>query len=287
MKAQSTHISVCIATLRRVELLDRALDALVKQERGGYSYSVVVVDNDAQESARALVRKWQRRIGLEIQYHVEPARNISLARNRAVSSSRGDLVAFIDDDETPERHWLSTLYNCYRTHEVDGVLGPVIPSYRGLPPSWLVRSGLCVRPSFRSGTILVDPKFMRTGNVLFSRHIIGGEDTDFFARMLRKGFVFVWCNEACVHEEVPAERQTRTYYLQRAMIRGVTTADREALMSVGTLKSIVASLGYTLSLPFMLAAGQHLFMKYLVKDLDHVAKLLAHLGVRVVRERTF
>jgi hypothetical protein len=35
---------------------------------------------------------------------------------------------------------------------------------------------------------------------------------------------------------------------------------------------------YTIALPFLLIAGQHWFMKYLIKLCDHVGRLLAWLG---------
>src|SRR3954465_15401295 len=50
------HISVCICTFRRAKLLTRLLDALEKQETGGqFTYSVIVADNDREESARPVV----------------------------------------------------------------------------------------------------------------------------------------------------------------------------------------------------------------------------------------
>jgi hypothetical protein len=142
---------------------------------------------------------------------------------------------------------------------------------------------------------------MRSGNVLFGRQILedidapfdpkhgrtGGEDAHFFENMLHAGRSFIWCNEASVFEEVPVERQKRNYFIRRALIRGVTTADQEPLIGVDTIKSVVAVIVYTVILPFMLVAGHHLFMKYLIKDCDHLAKLFAHFGIKLVRERTF
>ncbi len=301
VKSEIPHISVCIPTYMRPNMLGRCLEALLNQESGRFTFSIVVVDNNVDQSARPIVRKFQNRTSIGLHYEVEPAQNISLARNRAMSNCQGDLIAFIDDDEFPEPNWLKELFNAYINFLVDGVLGPVIPFYEGTPPRWLVKSGLCVRTSFQTGTTLNDSKYMRTGNVLFGRHILmsneepfdpklgrtGGEDADFFSRMLQKGRSFVWCKDARVYEEVPEERQKRGYYIRRAFIRGVTSADEQPFMGVGTIKSIAAVALYTISLPFLLAVGHHLFMKYFVKDCNHVAKLLAHLGIRLARERTF
>ncbi len=295
------HISVCIPTFRRPELLGMCLDALQNQDTSGFTFSVVIVDNDRERSAERVVQDRSGRTSLEIRYEVEPEQNISLSRNRAVAAAEGDLIAFIDDDEIPDSSWLRELSDSCTRYAADGVLGPVLPQYEGIPPRWLERSGLCIRESFPTGTILKNAKHMRTGNVLLRRSMMngsgppfdpglgrsGGEDVDFFIRMLRENRTFVWCDEARVHELVPLERQKKSYYLRRACMRGVNTAGREPLMSLGTLRSLAAVTVYTAGLPFFFLAGQHLFMKNLVRNCDHVSKLLAHAGIRLVRERTF
>ena len=282
-------------------MLGRCLDALGKLEHEGFTYSILVADNDMAESARTVVREWQHGSSIGIRYEVESEQNISLARNKALAVSSGEFIAFIDDDEFAEATWLQNLIVTCKRFSVDGVLGPVIPFYEGTPPEWLVKSELCVRPSFQTGTALHNSKYMRTGNLLICRWIIedlgatfdprlgttGGEDADFFDRMLQAGRSFVWCNEARVYEEVTRERQKMNYLVKRALIRGVTSADQEPLVGLGTIKSVIAVVMYTISLPFLLVAGRHLVVKYFIKDCDHLAKLLAHCGVKLVRKRMF
>lgn len=294
------QISVCIPTYKRPRLLHKCLEMLQNQKADGFSYSIVVVDNDAEHSARVVVEQWQKRLEVDLEYDIEPVQNISLARNRAIAMSRGDLIAFVDDDELPAPRWLFELHSTCMRFSVDGVLGPVLPYFEGSPPGWLVKSGLCIRSSFTTGTIMSDPKYMRTGNVLFRRDIFagteapfdpargctGGEDTALFAKLLRHGCLFVWSNEACVYEAVPPERQRRSYYLRRALSRGLTAAEIEPALSLGTVKSILAVAFYSASLPFLLLLGQHMFMKFLVKDFDHLGKLFAHLGIGLVKTRT-
>ena len=58
------------------------------------------------ESAKDVAARAKAANRYNIDYFVEPERNISLARNRSVRASKGDLIAFIDDDEFPDRDWL-------------------------------------------------------------------------------------------------------------------------------------------------------------------------------------
>ncbi len=294
------HVSVCVPTYRRPDMLARCLEALHRQKVEDFEYSIVVIDNDANQSAQATVAAFQERISTDIVYDVEPVANISLARNKAVANAKGDLIAFIDDDEFPEGTWLANLLRAYRESAADGVLGPVLPSYEGTPPRWLVKSGLCIRRSFATGTILNDIRDMRSGNVLLSRDVIkgrhslfdprfgrtGGEDTDFFERTLREGRTFVWSDEARVYETVPRDRQTLRFFIKRALVLGRTAALREAFFSPGTLKSLVALIVYGTSLPILLLLGYHHFVNVFIRGCNHAAKLLAHLGIRLVRERS-
>src|SRR5262249_17311235 len=102
MVQQIPHISVCICTYKRTDLLPRLLVGLKDQETGGlFSYSVTVADNDGLRSAENVVNKFAAESAISVKYCVEPQQNISLARNTAVANSTGEFVAFIDDDEFP------------------------------------------------------------------------------------------------------------------------------------------------------------------------------------------
>ena len=101
------HVSVCICTYKRPELLKRLLDELADQERSElFIFSIVVVDNDHSESARRVVEDFTKAWPIQVTYCVEPRQNIALARNKAVENATGDFIAFIDDDEFPTKRWL-------------------------------------------------------------------------------------------------------------------------------------------------------------------------------------
>ena len=301
MSTGRSHICVCVCTYKRPQLLERLLKQLQGQRTGGcFTYSVLIVDNDPEQSAKHMVVSWKIKSLVPIDYYVEPEKNIARARNKAVQNARGDFAAFIDDDEFPNEDWLLNLYKTCHEFHADGILGPVIPYFETEPPRWIIKGKLCERESFRTGTRIRNPKYTRTGNVLLHRDIFvdkeslfdprfgktGGEDVDFFKRMIQKGNVFVWCNEACVNEIVPPERFKRSYLLKRALLRGVANSKKVSFFSFDAFKSVVAFILYTPALPVLLLRHD-LFMKYLIKDCDHIGKLLALCGLKIIRERTF
>jgi len=292
------HITVCICTYRRATLLRRLLSTLEEQVTdGAFTFSVVVVDNDAAQSARAVVAEASAAGHREIVYAHEPEKNIARARNRTLASARGEYVAFIDDDEFPSPRWLLQLLETSRAQNAAGVLAPVLAHFDVAPPAWLVRSGITDRPRHPTGTP-IGLGDARTGNVLLERRLVagvaepfdvrfasGGEDVDFFRRMMEQGGRFVWCDEAVVYESVPPLRTTRGYYLRRALLRGRNSLRQHSGRPRKILTSLVALPVYTLALPFLLLAGQHRFMKLFISWCDHAGRLLAALGIQPIRDR--
>jgi hypothetical protein len=50
--------------------------------------------------------------------------------------------------------------------------------------------------------------------------LTGGEDLDFFEKMMNNGRHFVWCDEAAVCEVVSPERWGKRFYLKRYLQMG-------------------------------------------------------------------
>lgn len=295
MVTERKHISVCICTFKRPALLGRLLRELDCQRTDEkFSYSIVVVDNDQSRSAQPVVQSFLQSSGLDVKYCVEPVQNIALARNSAVENARGDFIAFIDDDEFPGKNWLFDLFRAYHTYRADGILGPVVPYYETKPPQWITKGKFHERPSHKTGASLPWTK-TRTGNVLLRKNIFddkknmfrpefgsGGEDRDFFRRMIGQGCSFVWCAEASVFEVVPPERYKRSFMLRRALLRGKTPYNQNVTAYV---KSFIAIPIYTLLLPFLFFIQHHIFMKYLISYFDHIGRVLAFLKIDVIKQK--
>jgi succinoglycan biosynthesis protein ExoM len=295
---RTNHISVCICTFKRPELLRQLLERLDNQRTEGlFSYSAVVADNDPAQSARQMVGAFSAASSLQVTYCFESQPNIALARNKALQHAEGNLIAFIDDDEFPADDWLCTLFKACVGNGVDGVLGPVKPHFESEPPAWVKKGRFFERPSHATG-FKMSWSESRTGNVLFRGSILSGidtpfraqfdtagEDVDFFRRMMVKGCTFIWCNEAVVYEVVPSSRCTRSYLLKRALLRGSNFPKHPAHRLRNATRSLIAVPCYMLVLPILALFGQHLFLTYLIKLLDHSSRLLAFAGLSPLTRR--
>jgi succinoglycan biosynthesis protein ExoM len=292
------HISVCICTFQRTELLRSLLEELQHQEtRELFSISVVVVDNDFRRSAEPIVRSVAGVAKLPIEYYVEPIQNISLARNKAIREAKGNFVAFIDDDEIPDKNWLYNLRRTLCKYTADAALGPVLPLYKVPPPEWVIKGKFYERPTYRTG-FAIGWTQGRTGNILMRRGLFrgdsgafdprfgsGGEDQDFTRRMIEKGHVFVWCNEARAYEIIPPARWATKNLLKRALLRGKMSLGHPTPRAISFAKALFAIPAYTMALPVLLFFGYYLFMQNLIRIFDHLGKLLAMMNIDVVRQK--
>ena len=293
---QRPHISVCVCTYKRPALLRRSLETVCAQRTDGlFNYSVVVADNDAAESGRAIVAEIATHSQVSINYCVESRQNIARARNKAVENATGNFVAFIDDDELASDAWLLTLFGTISESGADGVLGPVNPHFDDGAPQWVIKGGFYDRPIHPTGMVL-SWKQCRTGNVLLKRELLtedahpfnpeclSGEDQEFFRRKIGERRTFLWCHEAAVHEVVPAVRWKRSFLLRRALFRGIFAQRNHGLQPWRVLQAAISAPAYAVLLPLALVFGQTMFMICLFKLSYHAGRLFALFGFNPIQQ---
>ena len=218
-------ISVCIASYKRPELLRKLLESLVAQETQGFSFDIVVVDNDAGQSAAPVVEDFKQRH--PIIYGVEVEQNISLARNKSLSLSTGEYIATIDDDTYADRAWLLRSYRAARLYDADVIFGHVTPVFDAGTPDYIKHCGAFTLPDPPTGS--TDNYVPTTANCLFRRELVrdltapfdpaygrtGGGDTEFFERLRTRSCKLVFCREARVFEYMPPEKTNWRWIFRR------------------------------------------------------------------------
>lgn len=224
-------IQVCILTYKRPTLLAAALQSVREQRFADQvppQVTVLVVDNDSEQSGRETFEKAFGGDHCAAKYVVATPQGIAHARNRALEESAdADFIVFLDDDECASPLWLQTLLETQRRFEADVVTGPVIPLFDNAP-DWLVRSFRSCLSGGRQPETGTQVEFVSTNNTLvrtavtrgvqFDRRFdrTSGEDTHFFMRLRRAGIRMIWTKEAEVYEAVPPHRATAQWLLRRA-----------------------------------------------------------------------
>lgn len=239
MSAAAPKISVVIPTQRRPGPLAVAVGSVLAQ-RGvdPAAMELVIADNDATPSAEAFARAAAEAASFPVRYVHEPQPGVANVRNAALAEARGDLIAFLDDDEEAPEGWLAALLRVQGRFGADVVFGPVrgrAPAASAAARDYLQR--FFSRPGIGypepPGAGLTDAYF-GCGNSLVrrtaltsperpfdvARNHIGGEDDLLFGQMAAAGARFAWAPDAWVWEDPAPERQTLTYALSRAFAYG-------------------------------------------------------------------
>jgi succinoglycan biosynthesis protein ExoM len=291
MSLTNRLISVCVCTYNRPEALLvtlQSLDNLILPSF--WTLEVVVTDNAPDASAMKATQIYLRnQTKLQIRYFHEMRPGVSHARNRCLSEARGEFVAFIDDDEFADCDWLHHLVTCLEKTNADAVFGPVLPAYAAKPPDWLISSQINERTRFPSGTLITWGE-ARTGNVMIRRSILagnhifsdrfarsGGEDSYFFASAQKRGCRLVWCDEAVVTENIPADRMQKSWLLQRALMGGRTYVRLHACLG-HPLSYIYFAIRGLLSAPLSLTFTFIFLIKRDPRYMYHLCKLYGHFG---------
>ncbi|WP_433382986.1 glycosyltransferase family A protein [Actinoplanes sp. CA-142083] len=120
------HITVVVCTRERPGALARCLDSLLAQRYP--AFRVLVVDSAPITGATAEVTRAAARRG-PVEYLVENRNGMAFARNAAVLAAPGQILAWIDDNDVADPHWLAEIARALDEHPDAAVIaGAVAPA---------------------------------------------------------------------------------------------------------------------------------------------------------------
>ena len=176
-------VSIIIISKDRRDYLVKAVESVQNLDYPSEQIEVVVVEEGDDPSPLEGVR-----------YVFLPRRNLGLgyARNTGVRNSKGEIIAFTDDDCIVDRLWLKELVSCFEDPDVAGVAGATFAqrgSMIGLCEDILGFPGGGHKRYHRSGGRVIETIHLSTCNCAYRREIfdnlsfkedgvarIGGED---------------------------------------------------------------------------------------------------------------
>ncbi|ASJ70999.1 hypothetical protein IMCC3135_04430 [Granulosicoccus antarcticus IMCC3135] len=237
------RVAILIPTFRRPDSLEsllRMIDEAVRHNQpsleDNWQLKIFIADNDAtgrEGSQRAA--ELDEALVVDLEIIDEPRPGVSYVRNRLVAAAlawQARYLLMIDDDEWPSGDWISNMLNTAEHYSADIVSGPVRPDFEVKPPAWIIDNFLFDDVPLSTGEF---PDVQRTGNTLLrSEQLIdqhrfpdkewfcvelgriGGEDSHLIEALVKDGARHVWCEEAAVHERIPAQRLSLEYLGARA-----------------------------------------------------------------------
>lgn len=115
------QISIVICTRDRGEALAECLRSVTAQRSA--PGEIIVVDNSEDGNAGPICERFP-----EVRHVHEPRPGLSAARNTGIRASRGDIVAFTDDDVELHPGWTSEIGRAFADQSVDALTGLVLPA---------------------------------------------------------------------------------------------------------------------------------------------------------------
>jgi glycosyltransferase involved in cell wall biosynthesis len=230
------EISVILCTYNRCQSLFKALESLAASRLPeSVNWQVLVVDNNSPDQTRAVVEDYCRRYPGRFRYLFEPRQGKSYALNSGIRESRGDVIAFVDDDVTVDPNWLHHLTTMLTNREWAGAGGRILPEAGFMPPLWMDTKGryaLAPLAMFDLGLEAGELREAPVGtNMAFQREVfskygdfrtdlgpqpgseIRNEDAEFGFRLLAEGERFWYEPSAVVYHSVPENRIRKAYFL--------------------------------------------------------------------------
>ncbi|MDH4443757.1 MAG: glycosyltransferase [Akkermansiaceae bacterium] len=212
-------ISVAVCTRDRPESLVICLQAL--QHLAHPPLEILVIDNAPKTQA---TRELIESSFPQVSYILEPNPGLDWARNRAIASASGDIIAYTDDDVVVDSLWTDAIARIFADHEETmAVTGLVVPYELGTEPQILFEKyggfgrgyiRKWYRPSDQDRRHLAQKhagagKFGTGANMAFRRTVFreigpfdpaldvgtvthGGGDLDMFFRVLKFGHTLVY-----------------------------------------------------------------------------------------------
>jgi glycosyltransferase involved in cell wall biosynthesis len=231
-----TKITVLICTYNRCESLRKTIESVAAQRfTHPVAWEILVVDNNSNDETRRVVDSFQSEYPERFRYILEPKQGVSHARNAGVRSARGEIIAFIDDDETADPTWLETLTSHLHSGDWAGTGGRVCPTSGITLPDWLKTDSWFAKgplASFDAGPDtrqMNEPPFganmafrkdvfvicglFRTDLGRSGNNLISNEDTEFGRRVMGAGLRIRYEPDAVAYHPVEQNRLSKGYFL--------------------------------------------------------------------------
>jgi len=245
----SVACTVALCTHNHADRLVRTLADLHGLGMPDAPWELLVIDNACTDGTPALLGSHAWPPGWNVRIVREEKLGLSNARNRAISEAQGEYVVFIDDDETPDPDWLCAFEALIRNHAPDAFGGRIEVLFEGERPRWLADELLGFLGQLNRAESIVpltrpDASF-HGGNFGFRKSVCervgdfdaalgrkgtdntGGEEVDFYRRLLDGGFKVWWTPDAVIHHRIESAKLKRGYFLDLHYRQGRIEAVRQ------------------------------------------------------------
>jgi len=222
-------ISIIIVTHNRINLVQQCIESIIAQTQN--KHEIIVIDNCSSDNTYNILKN---RYGDRLKIiKTGFKKSLGSCKNIGINESRGDIVAFTDDDCVPSLNWLDSMLISLKSGNCDIAAGPVRMLNKLRFPWWW-------RPSLNwtIGIAEINSKnFLPLGsNVAFKKdtlmdiessldsgtfkEIVYTEDNFRIMTAVKKGYKIKLDKSMIVYHNVDQKRISLNYLLRRSWLEG-------------------------------------------------------------------
>jgi glycosyltransferase involved in cell wall biosynthesis len=227
--------TVALCTHNHTDRLVRTLADLRNLRMPEMPWELLLIDNACSDATPDMLASQTWPPGWHVRVVREEKLGLSNARNCAIREALGEYVIFIDDDETPDPEWLRAFEWLIKKHRPDAFGGRIEVLFEGTRPSWLADELLGFLGQLNRADTPVPLALPNTsfhgGNFGFRKGACesiggfdaalgrkgtdntGGEEVDFYRRLLDGGFKVWWTPDAVIFHRIESAKLKRGYFL--------------------------------------------------------------------------
>ena len=218
-------------------LLNDLIKQITNQKRN--DIELLLIDNNSTDNTKSIVNNLKKDYEF-LKYNFEPRQGLAKARNKGLTLIKSKIVAFIDDDITLHRDWLSEVLKSTELYPYKAFGGKIIPKWEKEKPYYINFNGYFsisqkIFPSHDNGD--KEKKYPITkeetnpigANMWLHKEVFdkygffredlgrvgyGGipcEDTEFCQRLLRNKEAIFYYPKAIVYHPVSTFRMSKEY----------------------------------------------------------------------------
>ncbi len=243
-------LSIVICTYNRANLLEAAIDSIVKQTLNDRDYEVIVVNNSSTDNTEAIVKQFSNQYR-NVSLIDEQQQGLSYARNKGWRESRGEYIAYVDDDARCREGWLLNAMKVIKEVKPEIFGGPIYPMYLEGRPKWF-KDEYETRIVSKEARMLNKDEYISGSNMFFKRELLEtlggfntalgmkgsslgyGEETELMIRARRRftGCAIYYQPDVCVSHLVPREKMCISYFVKTRYARGHSMAKYDCKSSM-------------------------------------------------------
>ena len=224
-------------------MLEETVRSFLDCRTNRIDHELLLLDNNSTDKTREIGLGFAAQYPW-IRYINEPIQGHPHTKNRGVRESRGEIVAFLDDDVFLSPDWLTALASSFERHpDVACIGGRVVPHFEAERPKWLEDGMLIIYgiTEFGEKEREIRPPEVPIGcNMAFRREVfeqigdfptslgrkpgnlLSNDENYFLLCAAKAGLKTLYSPEAQVHHRIPPFRMTRNFVLRRWYWQGIS-----------------------------------------------------------------